>query len=45
MRLAIFLSMCPTDLERELTAQQHSFSYCAQMRAQNMTVINSGTLL
>ena len=23
MRLAILFSMCPTDLERELTAQQH----------------------
>ena len=23
MRFAIFLSMCPTDLEKQLTAQQH----------------------
>ena len=25
MRLAMLLSMCPTDLEKELTAQQHLF--------------------
>ena len=25
MRLAVLLSMCPTDLEKELTAQQHLF--------------------
>ena len=41
IRLAIFLSMCPTDLEIELTAQQHLFPDYAQMRAHIMTVINS----
>ena len=43
MRLAILLSMCPTDLERELTAQQHLFPDYAQMRAHIVTVINSRT--
>ena len=33
MRLAILLSMCPTDLEKELTAHQHMFLDYAQMRA------------
>ena len=41
MRLAILLSMCPTDLGRELTAQQHLFPDYAQMRAHIVTVINS----
>ena len=43
MRLAILLSMCPTDLEKELTAQQHLFPDCAQMKAHIVTVINSRT--
>ena len=43
MRLAILLSMCPTDLEKELTAQQHVFPHCAQMRAHFVAVINSRT--
>ena len=43
MRLAIIFSMCPTDLETELTAQQHLFPHCAQMRAHIVTVINSRT--
>ena len=43
MRLAILFSMCPTDLERELTAQQHLFPDYAQMRAHIVTVINSRT--
>ena len=43
MRLAILLSMCPTDLEKELTAQQHLFSDYAQMKARIVTVINSRT--
>ena len=43
MRLAILLSMCPTDLEKELTAQQHLFPDYAQMRAHIVTVINSRT--
>ena len=43
MRLAILLSMCPTDLERELTAQQHLFPDYAQMRARIVTVINNRT--
>ena len=41
MRLAILLSLCPTDLEKELTAQEHLFSDHAQMRALIVTVINS----
>ena len=43
MRLAILLSMCPTDLEKELTAQQQSFPDYAQMRAHLVTVINNRT--
>ena len=43
MRLAILLSMCPTDQERELTAQQHMFPDYAQMRAHIVTVINNRT--
>ena len=43
MRLAILLSICPADLERELTAQQHLFPDHAQMRAHIVTVINSRT--
>ena len=42
MRLAIHISMCPTGLEKELTAQ-HLFPDCAQMRAHIVTVINSRT--
>ena len=30
MRLAVLLFMCPTDLEKKLTAQQHLFPDCAQ---------------
>ena len=43
MRLAIPVSMCPTDLERELTAEQHLFPDYAQMRAHIVTVINNRT--
>ena len=43
MRLAILLSMCPTDLEKELTAQQHLFPDYVQMKAHIVTVINSRT--
>ena len=43
MRLAFFLSMCPADLERELTAQQHLFPDYAKMRAHIVTVINNRT--
>ena len=43
MRLASLLSVCPTDLEKELTAQQHFFPDYAQMRAHFVTVINSRT--
>ena len=43
MRLAILLSMCPTDLEKELTAQQHLFPEGAQIRAHIVTVMNSCT--
>ena len=43
MRLAIILSMCPTDLEKELTAQQHLFPDYAQMKAQIVRVISSRT--
>ena len=42
-RLAILLSVCPTDLEREFTAQQHLFPDYAQMRAHIVTVINNRT--
>ena len=35
--------MCPTDLEKELTSQQHLFLDFAQMRAHIVTVINSRT--
>ena len=42
IRLAILLSMCPTDLEKELTAQQHMCPDYAQMRAHIVTV-NSRT--
>ena len=43
MRLAILLSMCPTDLEKELTAQEHLFPDYAQMKAHIVTIINSRT--
>ena len=43
MRLAILLFLCPTDLEKELTAQQHLFPDFAQMRAHIVTVIDSRT--
>ena len=43
MRLAVLLSMCPTDLEKELAAQQHMFLDYAQMKAHIVTVINSRT--
>ena len=43
IRHAMVLSMCPTDLERELTAQQRLFPDYAQMRAHIVTVINSRT--
>ena len=43
MRLAILLSMCPTDLETELTAQQHLFPDYAHMKAHIVTVMNSRT--
>ena len=43
MRLAILLSMCPTDLEKELTSQQHLFPDYAQMKAHIVTVNNSRT--
>ena len=43
MGLAILLSMCPTDLEKELTAQQHLFPNYAQMKAHIVTVIKSRT--
>ena len=43
MRLAILLSMCPTDLEKVLTAQQHLFPDYAHMKAQIVTVVNSRT--
>ena len=35
--------MCLTDLEKELTAQQHLFPDHAQMKARIVTVINSRT--
>ena len=43
MRFAIHFSMCPTDLEKKLTAQQHLFPDFAQMKARIVTVINSRT--
>ena len=43
MRLAILLTMCPTDLEKELTAQQHLFPDYAHVKAHIVTVINSRT--
>ena len=43
MRLAILHSTCPTDFEKELTAQQHLFPDYAQMRAHIVTVINNRT--
>ena len=39
----ILLSMCATDLEKELTAQQHLCPDYAQMKAHIVTVINSRT--
>ena len=36
-------NLCPTDLENELTAQQHLFPDYAHMRAHIVTVINSRT--
>ena len=44
MRLAILLSMCTADLEKELTAQQYLFPDYEQMKAHIVTVINSRTL-
>ena len=43
MRLAIIFSMCPTDLEKEITAQQHLILDYAQMRAHIATAVNSRT--
>ena len=43
MRLDILLSMCSTNLVRELTAQQQLFPEYAQMQARIVTVINSRT--
>ena len=43
MRLAFFLSMCSTDLEKESTAQHHMFLDFAQVKAHIVTVINSRT--
>ena len=43
MRLAVLLSMCPTDLEKELTAQRHLFPDFPQTKAHIVTVINSRT--
>ena len=44
MRLVFLLSsLCPTDLDKELTAQQHLFPDYAQMKAHMVTVINSRT--
>ena len=43
MRLAVLLSMCPTDPEKEVTAQQHLFPDNAQMIAHIVTVINGRT--
>ena len=43
IRLAILLSMCPTDLEKELAAQQFLFPDYAQMKAHIVRVIDSRT--
>ena len=43
MPLAVLLSMCSTDLEKELTARQYLFLHYAQMSAHIVTVINSRT--
>ena len=43
LRLAILLSLCPVDFEKELTAQQHLFPDSAQLRAHIVTVVNSRT--
>ena len=43
MRLAILLSVCPIDLEKELTARQHLFPDYAQLKARIVTVINNRT--
>ena len=43
MQLATLPSMCFTDLERELTAQQHLFRDYAQMRALIVTVNKNRT--
>ena len=44
IRLAILLSMCPADLEKELTAQQHLFpDYAQNEGSHSVTVINSRT--
>ena len=43
VRLAILLSMCSTDLEKELIAQQHLFPDYAQMKGHSVTLINSRT--
>ena len=42
-RLAILLSTCPTDIEEEMTAQQHLFLDYVQMKAHIVTDINSRT--
>ena len=42
-RLASLLSICPTHLEKGLTAQQHLFLDYAQMKAHIVTVINTPT--
>ena len=43
MRLASLLSLCPTDLEKELTAQQHLCPDYAQMKGHIVTLMNSRT--
>ena len=43
MRLAVLLSMCPAELEKELTAQQHMFPVYAPMKAHIVNVINTRT--
>ena len=43
MRLAVLLSMCPTDLDKGLTAPQHLSPDYAKMRAHIFTVIDCGT--
>ena len=43
MRLAVLLSMCPTNLEKEMTTHQHLFPDHAHMKTHIVTVINSRT--